>query len=182
MRLPSLYQKVRSVFSAVALIVTTILLVFMIVFTEFDIHWVTFLAGILIASTLSLASRVARSEQTVEQQSAKVQEMQEKLAEETKRREAAEALLAGSAARLQLVDVDLPTLVAFVDREGVYRYHNRAFRDGMRLKAEQLNGAFMRDVLGGKLYGEVAPNVRKALLGEAVHFSRLRPEIGRAHV
>jgi EAL domain-containing protein (putative c-di-GMP-specific phosphodiesterase class I)/PAS domain-containing protein len=176
MRLPSLYQKVRSIFSVVALLVTTTLLVFMIVFTDFDVHWVTFLAGILMASTLSLASRVARSERTVEQQSARVQEMQDKLAEETKRREAAEALLAGSTARLQLIDVDLPTLVAFVDREGVYRYHNRAFREGMRLKAEQLNGAFMRDALGGKLYGEVAANVRKALSGEGVRFTRPLPE------
>ena len=156
MRLPPLYQKVRSVFPAVALIVTTILLVFMIVFTEFDVHWVTFLAGILMASTLSLASRVARSDRAAEQQSARVGEMQEKLTEEMRRREAAEALLAGSNARLQLIDVDLPTLIAFVDREGIYRYHNRAFRDGMRLKVEQLNGALMRDVLGGKLYGEVA--------------------------
>src|SRR5690348_426915 len=176
MRLPSLYQKVRSNFSVVALLVTTTLLVFMIVFTDFDVHWVTFLAGILMASTLSLASRVARSERTVEQQSARVQEMQDKLAEETKRREAAETLLAGSTARLQLIDVDLPTLVAFVDREGVYRYHNRAFREGMRLKAEQLNGAFMRDALGGKLYGEVAANVRKALSGEGVRFTRPLPE------
>jgi len=178
MRIPSPYQKVRSVFSAVALIVTTILLVFMIVFTEFDIHWVTFLAGILMASTLSLASRVARSDRAVEQQSAKLQEMQEKLTEEARRREAAETLLAGSNARLQLMDADLPTMVAFVDREGVYRYHNRAFREGMHLKAEQLNGVFMRDVLGGKLYGEVAASVRKALAGEGVRFTRQRPEGG----
>src|SRR6267142_2657908 len=177
MHLPSLYQSFRSVFDAVALIVTAILLVGMIVFTEFDVHWVTFLAGILMAATLSLASRAARAGRAAEVQTAKVQEIQEKLTQETKRREAAEGLLAGSNARLQLVDNDLPTMVAFVDREGVYRYHNRAFREGMRLKSEQLTGAIMRDVLGGKLYGEVAANVRKALSGEVVRFSRASQEV-----
>ena len=176
MRLPSLYQKVQASFSAAAMIVTTVLLVFMIIFTEFDVHWVTFLAGILLASSLSLASRASKADRAVEQHLEKAQEAQEKLAQEVRRREVAEGLLASGSARLQLVDNDLPTMVAFVDREGVYRYHNRAFRDGMRLKAEQLTGAFMRDVLGGKLYGEVAPNVRKALSGEAVHVSRPRSD------
>src|SRR5258706_3641212 len=172
MRFPQIYKKVRSVFSAVALIVTTTLLVFMIIFTEFDLHWVTFLSGILVAASLSLASRATKADRAVEQHVVKVQEMQDKLAQEVKRRDAAESLMSGSSARLQFIDNDLPTMVAFVDREGIYRYHNRAYRDGMRLKAEQVTGAFMRDVLGGKLYGEVAAQVRKALAGEAVRFLR----------
>jgi len=61
--------------------------------------------------------------------------MHEKLAQEVKRREAAEALLWGATA-LAADRHDMPTMVAFVDREGFYRYHNRAFREGMRLKAE----------------------------------------------
>jgi len=175
MQLPSLYQSVRPYLSAVAAIVATSLLVFMIVFTEFDVHWVTFLAGVLMAATLSLASKAARAVRAAAEGSVKAAELQEKLAQEVKRREAAEGLLAGSNARLQLLDSDLPVMIAFVDREGVYRYHNRAFRDGMRLKPEQLTGALMRDVLGGKLYGEIAANVRRAYSGEVVHFLR-RPD------
>jgi EAL domain-containing protein (putative c-di-GMP-specific phosphodiesterase class I)/PAS domain-containing protein len=176
MRLPPLYQQVRSAFSAVAVIVTAALLVFMIVFTEFDLHWVTFLSGILIAASLSLASRATRADRAVQHSSAKLQEIQDKLAQETQRREGAEAQLAAHATRLQLLDNDLPIMIAYVDRQGIYRYHNRAFREGMRLKAEQLAGIYMRDVLGGKLYNEVAANVRKALAGETVHFPRARPD------
>jgi len=176
MRIPSILGRFRPVLSAAAVIVTTALLVGMIIFTEFNLHWVTFLSGILVAATLSLASRVTRADRAVEQHSTRLQEIQEKLAQEIKRRESAEGLLAGGQARLQFIDSELPTMVAFVDREGVYRYHNRAFREGMRLKAEQLTGVFMRDVLGGKLYGELAPNVRKALAGEAVRFLRPRPD------
>jgi len=176
MRFPQLYQHVRSAFSAVAVIVTAGLLVFMIVFTEFDLHWVTFLSGILIAASLSLASRATRADRAVQRSSAKLQEIQDKLAQETQRREAADMQLAAHAMRLQLLDNDLPTLIAHVDRQGIYRYHNRAFREALRLKAEQLTGIYMRDALGGKLYNEVAANVRKALAGETVRFVRSHPD------
>lgn len=172
MQLPSRYRKVRPSISAIALIVTTILLVGMIIFTEFDVHWVTFLAGILVAATASLASRAARADRAAAQLAERAGEAEHKLALEVKRREAAEGQLASGNARLNLIDNDLPTMVAFVDREGIYRYHNRAFREGLRLKAEQLTGAFMRDVLGGRVYGEVAAHVRRAISGEAVRFSR----------
>lgn len=176
MRFPPLYQHVGSAFSAVAVIVTAGLLVFMIVFTEFDLHWVTFLSGILMAASLSLASRATRADRAVQRSSAKLQESQDKLALETQRREAAEMQLAAHAMRLQLLDNDLPTMIAHVDRQGIYRYHNRAFREALRLKAEQLTGVYMRDALGGKHYNEVAANVRKALAGETVRFVRAHPD------
>jgi PAS domain S-box-containing protein len=180
MPISALFRRVSAVFPALAVIVTAVLLVFMIVFTEFDLHWVTFLSGILIAASLALASRATKADWAAERHSAKVEAVQEKLTQEVQRREAAEAQLAAGNARLRLIDNELPTMIAFVDREGMYRYHNRAFREGTRLKAEQLNGVSMRDVLGGKLYVEVAANVRKALSGESVRFTHSQAGSGGA--
>lgn len=174
MRMSTLFQRVGALVSALAVIVTATLLVVMIVFSEFDLHWVTFLSGILIAASLALASRATKADWASEHHSAKLVSIQGQLAQEVQRREAAEAQLAAGSARLQLIDNELPTMIAFVDREGIYRYHNRAFREAMRLKAEQVNGAFMRDVLGGKLYSEAAAQVRKAFSGESVRFARSR--------
>jgi EAL domain-containing protein (putative c-di-GMP-specific phosphodiesterase class I)/PAS domain-containing protein len=180
MQFPSPYRRVRPVLSAIALTVTAVLMVGMIVFTEFDLHWVTFLAGILLAATASLASLAVRADRAAAQLAEKAGAMEEKLGQEIKRREAAESELAGGTARLQLIDNDVPTMIAFVDREGIYRYHNRAFREGMRLKAEQLTGIYMRDVLGGRHYNEVAANVRKAMAGASVQFSRAHPDSASA--
>ncbi len=94
MQLPSPYRRVRPATSAIALVVTTALLVGMIVFTEFDVHWVTFLAGILLAATASLASRAVRADRAAAQLAEKAGAMEEKLAQEVKRREAAESRLA----------------------------------------------------------------------------------------
>jgi EAL domain-containing protein (putative c-di-GMP-specific phosphodiesterase class I)/PAS domain-containing protein len=175
MDVSALFQRVRFFLAALSVVATTALLVFTIIFTDYDLHWVTFLSGVLVASALSLASRATKADRTAVRDSESLRAVQEKLAEEAKRREAAEGLLAAGNARLQLLDNELPTMVAFVDREGLYRYHNRAFREGMRLKAEQLDGVSMRDVLGGKQYGEAAANMRRALAGESVRFARSRP-------
>jgi PAS domain S-box-containing protein len=176
MPMPSrLFQRLRFLLPALSVVVTTALLVVTIIFTDYDLHWVTFLSGILIASALSLASKATRAGWAAERHSTDLGSVQEKLAEEVKRRQAAENMLATSNSRLQLLDNELPTMIAFVDRDGTYRYHNRAFREGMRLKAEQLDGIPMREVLGGKLYSEAAANVRKALSGESVQFVRSRP-------
>lgn len=174
MRMLALFRRVGALLSALAVIVTAALLVLMIVFTEFDHQWATFLSGILIAASLALASRATKADWAAEHHSAQLVSIQGKLAQEIQRREAAEAQLAADNARLRLIDDELPTMIAFVDREGIYRYHNRAFREAMHLKAEQVNGAFMRDVLGGKLYSEAAAQVRKALSGESVRFARSR--------
>jgi PAS domain S-box-containing protein len=178
MRLSTLFGSVRPLFSALSVVATAAVLVFTIVFTEFNLHWVTFLSGILIAAALSLASRATKADRTAERHAAKLESMQDTLAQEVKRRETAEAHMAAGGARLRLIDNELPTMIAFVDREGIYRYHNRAFREEMRLKAEQLNGVSMRDALGGKLYSEVAAHVRNALAGESIRFvrSRLGPD------
>lgn len=171
----TLLQRVRLFLPALSVVATTALLVVTIIFTDFDPQWVTFLSGILIASVLSLASKATKAGWAAERHSTNLESAQDKLAEEVKRRQAAEDMLAASDQRLQLLDNELPTMIAFVDREGMYRYHNRAFREGMRLKAEQLDGISMREVLGGKLYSEAVTNVRKALSGESVLFTRSRP-------
>jgi EAL domain-containing protein (putative c-di-GMP-specific phosphodiesterase class I)/PAS domain-containing protein len=169
---PSPQQHVSTTAWAAAVVVTAVLIVLTIVFTEFDLHWVTFLSGILIASSLALASRAASADRALQSHSSRLQEVQDQLAVEASRREALEHSMAASGGRLELLDNDLPIAIAFVDRGGVYRYHNRAFRERLRLKAEQLAGVLMRDVLGGRAYGEVAAQVRKALSGEPVRFSR----------
>jgi len=119
MNISALFRKVHALFPALAVIVTTTLLVFMIVFTEFDLHWVTFLSGVLVAASLALASRATKADRAVERHAAKLDSTQDTLAQEVKRREAAEAQLAAGNARLQLIDNELPTMIAFVDLQGI---------------------------------------------------------------
>src|SRR5260221_12169874 len=103
MRLPSLSRSLRSSISAVAAVVATSLLVFMIVFTEFDVHWVTFLAGVLMAATFSLPARAAKADGAAVSEIPQASELQENGVQEGKRRQQAEGLLPGGKARIHVI-------------------------------------------------------------------------------
>ena len=62
MRIKSYYRALRPYVSAAAVIATATVLVLTIFFTAFDLQWIAFLAGVLIASILALASRASRAE------------------------------------------------------------------------------------------------------------------------
>jgi hypothetical protein len=57
-----MFNSVRPFISAIAVIAAAAALVFTIYFTQFDMQWVTFLAGILVAAILAEAARVSRAE------------------------------------------------------------------------------------------------------------------------
>ena len=71
MNIKLFFRSVRPALSALALILTALALVSVIVFTEMDYEWVLFLAGVLVAATLSLASQASYSEWVASRRMAK---------------------------------------------------------------------------------------------------------------
>jgi len=168
MRIKVFYRFVRPYVSAAAIIATTAMLVFAIFFTKADLQWVTFLTGILVAATLALSTRGARSEWIIARRTAKLSLAQDKLAQQTELRKIAEKNLAAGKARLDLIDKVLSIMVAYVGSDGHCHYHNRAFREWLGLRAEQIDGRPMRGVLGVKAYEEIAAAVRQVLEGKSI--------------
>lgn len=169
-----LFRAVRPFISAVAVITTAAVLVFAIYFTQLGPQWITFLAGILVAAILAEATRRSHAEWTVTRRTAQLSAVKAKLDSETQLRKTAEKAIAASKPRLHLIDEVLPTMVAFVDKEGRCQYCNKAFLDWLHLRPEQINGRHMRDVLGTKVYQETATAVRQALDGHGVHYERMQ--------
>lgn len=75
-------------------------------------------------------------------------------------------------ARFNLLDEAMPVMLAYIDCQQRYRYHNRAFREWLGLEAADVNGHTMREVLGEKVYAEIAQRVAQVLSGQAVHYER----------
>jgi len=123
MLLPSPYRRVRPAISAIALIVTTALLVGMIVFTEFQYPLGDILAGILVA--LRPRSRLGQPGRSRGGAAAgEAQDMHEKLAQEVKRREAPKPCWWGAS---RACSCRTTCHHGRLRRPGgVYRYHNRA--------------------------------------------------------
>ncbi|WP_374293783.1 PAS domain-containing protein [Sphingomonas sp.] len=80
----------------------------------------------------------------------------------------AERRLADSEAELRIITDSLPVLVAFVDRDGVYRFANSFYQDFLGLAPEQVVGSTIAQVLGEESHAARAPLIARALAGETV--------------
>ena len=172
MRSIKLFQTVRPFLSALAVVATASALIFAIYFTELGPQWITFLTGVLVAAILAEATRRSHAEWVVTRRTAQLAAAKTRLERETQLRKTAEKAVADGKPRLHLIDEVLPTMVAFVDKEGRLQYCNRAFIDWLRLRPEQIEGRHMREVLGAKIYQETSTAVRQSLDGHAVHYER----------
>ena len=74
--------------------------------------------------------------------------------------------------RIRIVEHNLPVMLAFVDAGERYRFHNEAYRRGIGLSAEQIDGRTLREVLGEGVYAGIADRVRQALSGTCVSYER----------
>ncbi|MEQ1916566.1 MAG: EAL domain-containing protein [Gallionella sp.] len=158
--------------AAIALIGISVSLVAVIVLTELNTQWVTFLAGVLVAAILAEATRVSHAEWSLLRRTAQLKQAKDRLDEELRLRKKAEQRVTESKLRLNLLDEVLPLMVAYVDVEGICRYHNHAFMDWLRKAPTQINERSMREVIGAKIYQEIATETRQALDGHYVRYEQ----------
>jgi PAS domain S-box-containing protein len=166
------FHTARPFISALAVIAISVVLVLIIYFTRLSSQFVTFLTGVLVAAIIAETTRRSFAEWVVMRRTAQLSAIKTKLERESQLRKMAEKAVVDGKPRLHLIDEVLPTMVAFVDREGHCQYHNRAFMDWLRLRPEQIHGRHMREVLGAKVYQETATAVRQSLDGHAAHYER----------
>lgn len=172
MRNARLYRAAQPYLSAAATVVTSAVLVFAIYFTEIGPQWTTFLAGLLVASILAEASRVSRSEWLLMRRTAQLAATKDKLERMAYLHKQDEKSIAAAQSRLHLMDEAMPTMVALIDSDGRCRYHNQAFRNWLRLRPEQIADRPLREILGGKVYAELATVIRQSLDGQAARYER----------
>jgi len=166
-----LFRTIKPFLAAVAVIATSAVLVFTIYFTELGLPWTAFLTGILVAAILAMATRTSNTEWLVMRRTAQLASTKGKLEDETRLRKSAEEKVAAEKPRLRLIDEALSVMIALVDTNLCYQYHNRAFRNWMHLKPEQINGQTMRKVLGGTVYATMENAVRQSLGGQAIRYT-----------
>ncbi len=174
MKVRVFFRTVRPFFSALAVICTSVVLVFTIYFTDLGVQWITFLSGVLVAATLSEAARASRIEWLAARRTAQLAVVRDKLERETQLRKIAEETTAASKGRLNLIDEVLPVMVAFFDAEGLCQYHNRAFAEWLHLRPGHIHSQHIRKVLGTSVYQETAASVRQSLDGTRVQYERMQ--------
>ncbi|MEO5657908.1 MAG: PAS domain-containing protein [Nitrospiria bacterium] len=77
--------------------------------------------------------------------------------------------------QLRLITDALPALVAYVDRDEIYRFNNLAYHTWFGRSPETLRGKAVKEVLGERAYDAVRPNLAAALAGHEVAFESVIP-------
>lgn len=76
--------------------------------------------------------------------------------------------LRASEAQLREITDTVPALIAYVDVEQRFRFHNRAFEEVFGLPHEQIEGRPLREIIGDEFYEAVRPRVEEVLSGYPV--------------
>lgn len=176
------FRVIRPLASILAVIVTTAALIFAIYFTERDQLWVPFLSGILVASTLAAATRMLHTERIAISRAEELMNVKIKLDREMQLRKSAEESIAASKSKLILLDEALPIMVALIDINGLCQYYNKRFMNWLLYQPQQIEGRHVREILGIKIYREVATAISQSLNGHPVLYKRKQKmEDGTTH-
>lgn len=91
--------------------------------------------------------------------------------------------LRASESQLRQVTDTVPALIAYLDTEQRFRFHNRAYEAAFGLSFEQIDGHPLVDVLGPQIYETVREKVQEVLGGKPVRYERTQvtPEGERRH-
>ena len=84
-----------------------------------------------------------------------------------------EALRASELQLRQITDT-VPALMAYLDMEQRFRFHNKAYEEVFGLGFEQINGHTLAEVLGQPAYGGVQDKVEEVLRGYPVRYERVQ--------
>ncbi|MGC1172640.1 PAS domain S-box protein [Polaromonas sp.] len=79
-----------------------------------------------------------------------------------------------SEAQLRDITDTLPASISYVDANQRFRFHNRAYAEGLGLSREEIDGRTMREVLGEEGYELARPWIEEVLSGYPVTFERHR--------
>jgi len=83
-----------------------------------------------------------------------------------------EEALQASAYQLRQITDSVPALIAYLDRDGRYIFHNKAYGEVIGPRVGAIVGKTLPEVLGEVMYQNIRPNVERVLAGEPVSYER----------
>ncbi len=84
-----------------------------------------------------------------------------------------EEALRKSENEMRIVTNNVPALIAYVDKEQVYRFTNRGYQESVRHSQEEIQGKTIKEILGEKGYEMIQHHIEQALSGQRIEFETL---------
>ncbi len=161
-------RNVRNYLASGLSVLLAVMLLATIYFTLFDLQWIAFLTGVLLAATAAFGSQASKVQWLMMRRTLQLQRAKDEVRDQNARRERAVDAQKSAEAHLKFVSDALPEMVLFVDREEHCRHHNSAFLHWRGCKSEEVDGRLLHEVLGNDVYVVLQPRVARVLTGEDV--------------
>jgi PAS domain S-box-containing protein len=156
---------------ALAVVALAAGLVGTIALTRVDLQWLAFLAGVLMAASLALASKASSNAWTIARRGAQLAVAREKLAAESVLRERAEQAVAGFNRSNHYIDDLFPAMLSYVDPARRVLFHNRAYAEWLGMPDARLDGRELAGLLGED-WAAIAMRLDEAFAGSVVRYER----------
>ncbi|HAF53697.1 MAG TPA: hybrid sensor histidine kinase/response regulator [Thauera sp.] len=76
--------------------------------------------------------------------------------------------------RLQLIIDSIPALIAYVDRDDIYRFANKGYAEWFGLTKDSITGRNIEDVFGAEAFEQIRPHLERARAGAQVSYEYAR--------
>ena len=123
-----------------------------------------------IGIALSQGELLENLEELIAQRTAKLRQVNSNLQQEINDRLTVEAALRRSEEQLRLIANGLPVLIAYVDKNQLYRFNNEAYQTWLGLSPSKIYGCHLKKVHGAEEYQKIRKYVESALSGEKVTY------------
>jgi PAS domain S-box-containing protein len=147
--------------AVVAVVVLTAGMVATIGLALIELHWPAFLAGVLLAAGIALASKASMTGSVS--------------------RDGVQAPLAAAHRAGHYVDDLMPAMIVYVDPGHRVRYHNRAYAEWLGKPAARLEGLELPGLVGEEAWLDIKARLDEAFAGSVVRYERVQAmHAGRA--
>ncbi|MCP5241826.1 EAL domain-containing protein [Nitrosomonas sp.] len=159
--------------ASVALFMATLLVIIDLYFDDIAITWTAILWILLFSAILIMLGQFIHAEKEMHSYSYQLTANKERLTNEIKHRLWAEKSTAEAKIKSQIIDENIPVLLAYFSFDQRCKYHNRIFRKWFGLKADQIDGKLLEEFADDEFASSIKKHFKDILSGKTVHEERV---------
>ncbi len=159
--------------ASIALCMATLLALTDFYFDDVPSLWIMVLWALLFTAILVMFGQSIHAEKEIHNHSSQSLANKERLSNEIKHRLWAEKTIAEVKAKSQIIDENIPVLLAYFNTDQRCSYHNRIFRRWFGLKPDQIDGKQLEEFANEEFTSSIKKHIQKVLSGETIHEERI---------
>jgi len=135
--------------------------------------WVTTLWILLFVAIFVLLGQTLHAKKEIHNHSSQSTANKERLSNEIKHRLWAEKTITEVKAKSQIIDENIPVLLAYFNTDQRCHYHNRIFRKWFGLKPDQIDGKLLEEFSNEEFASSIKKHIQEILSGKTIHEERV---------